>query len=241
MKKPILILFFFMCIIALGGLLYQFMYDDSQSNKPSPISTLINNLMKVDKPLPVYTPCNVNPVLYDTILKGKCLNHRIGNFKLIDQLKNEVDGELIKNKIVIADFFFVSCGSICPIMTNQLQRVHEKYKNNKNIIILSHTVWPEQDTPEVLLKYANQHNANHNSWRFLTGDKKEIYRLARQQYLVAPEINNPDYDHGGAADFVHTENIVLVDQKQRIRGFYDGTNPVEITQLIADITKLKKD
>jgi protein SCO1 len=205
------------------------------------ISLFMINEIQSEQPLEVLTPCDVNPELYDTELKGKCLGHRIKTFNLIDQLNNQVTEKIIENKIVVADFFFVSCRSICPIMTKQLERVHREYKNNNNVIILSHTVWPEQDTPEVLLSYANQHNAKYDTWRFLTGSKKELYRLARQEYLVAPEINDPNYNHGDAADFVHTENIVLLDQKQRIRGFYNGTDSVEITQLIADISKLKKD
>ncbi|MBM78502.1 MAG: SCO family protein [Crocinitomicaceae bacterium] len=224
-KINLLTAIFFLSIVALVGFLSQLMDYEAKSNKP----------------LPILTPCDVNPDLYDSSLKKKCLRHEIKNFNLIDQLSREVNEELIKNKIVIADFFFVSCGSICPIMTNQLERVHKKYKHNKNIIILSHTVWPEQDTPEVLLKYANLHNASHNSWRFLTGDKKEIYRLARKEYLVAPEINDTNYNHGGEADFVHTQNIVLVDQKQRIRGFYNGTDSADISRLIKDIPLLIKD
>lgn len=205
------------------------------------ISLVMINEIQSEKPLDVITPCDINPDFYDSELKGKCLGHKIKAFNLIDQLNNPVNEKLIENKIVIADFFFVSCRSICPIMTNQLERVHREYKYNKNIIILSHTVWPEQDTPEVLLTYANQHNAKYETWRFLTGDKKELYRLARQDYLVAPEINDPSYNHGGAADFVHTENIVLIDQNQRIRGIYNGTDSLEITKLIADIARLKKD
>ena len=193
------------------------------------------------KKLPVFTPCDVNPDLYDITLKGRCLGHKVQSFNLVDQLNNKVTEKLLENKIVIADFFFVSCRSICPIMTNQLERVHKKYENHDNVIILSHTVWPQQDTPEVLLSYANQHHANHESWRFLTGNKKEIYRLARQDYLVAPEVDDPNYDHGGSADFVHTENIVLLDQKQRIRGFYNGTDSTEITKLISDISLLNND
>ena len=205
------------------------------------ISLFMINEMQSDIPLKVFTPCDVNPDLYDAEIKGKCLGHKVKSFTLIDQLNNQVTEKIIENKIVVVDFFFVSCRSICPIMTNQLERVHKQYSYNKNVLILSHTVWPEQDSPEILRSYANEHHAKYDTWRFLTGDKKEIYRLARKEYLVAPEINDSNYNHGGAADFVHTENIVLLDQKQRIRGFYNGTDSVEITQLIADIAKLKKD
>ncbi len=205
------------------------------------ISLVMINEIQSEIPLQILTPCDVNPDLYDSDLKGKCLGHKIKTFNLIDQLGNPVSEKLIENKIVVADFFFVSCRSICPIMTKQLERVNRQYKYNNNVIILSHTVWPEQDSPEILLSYANEHHAKYDTWRFLTGDKKEIYRLARQEYLVAPQINDPNYNHGGSADFVHTENLVLIDQKQRIRGFYNGTDSLEVTKLITDIAKLKKD
>ena len=126
-------------------------------------------------------------------------------------------------------------------MTKNLEQLHEQVKNDTNIIILSHTVWPEVDSTEALLTYANTHKANHESWRFLTGDKKELYRLARKNYLVAPDVNDKNFDHGSEADFIHTENVVLVDKKQRIRGFYDGTDPEAMAMLLSDIKILLED
>ena len=195
------------------------------------------------KPLPIFSPKDVNPELVDSSLHNRGIGiqggyHTISSFNLLDQLGRSVDKTLLKNKIVVADFFFVSCGSICPIMTKNLEKVHQFYQKNENILILSHTVWPEIDSVSVLFDYAENHNANHDTWRFLTGDKKELYRLARNDYLVVPDVNDPNYQHGGEADFIHTENVVLVDQLQRIRGYYDGTSEEDIKRLINDISRL---
>ena len=164
--------------------------------------------------------------------------HQISQFNLVDQHGLEVTEKAIENKVVVADFFFVSCGSICPIMTKNLQRVHDFYQKNQNVLILSHTVWPEMDSVNVLNNYANQYNANYETWRFLTGDKRELYRLARNDYMVVPAINDPNYQHGSEADFIHTENVVLIDKKKRIRGYYDGTDENEMKKLVSDIGKL---
>ena len=195
------------------------------------------------KPLPIFSPKDVNPELVDSSLHNRGIGiqggyHTISSFNLLDQLGRSVDKTFLKNKIVVADFFFVSCGSICPIMTKNLEKVHQFYQKNENILILSHTVWPEMDSVSVLFDYAENHNANHDTWRFLTGDKKELYRLARNDYLVVPDVNDPNYQHGGEADFIHTENVVLVDQLQRIRGYYDGTSEEDIKRLINDIARL---
>ena len=199
---------------------------------------------QVDKePLPILSPKDVNPELVDSSLHNRGIGiyggyHTISSFNLLDQLGRTIDETLLKDKIVVADFFFVSCGSICPIMTKNLEKVHQFYQKNENIIILSHTVWPEMDSVSILFEYAENHNANHDTWRFLTGDKRELYRLARNDYLVVPDVNDPNYQHGGEADFIHTENVVLVDQLQRIRGYYDGTSEEEIKRLINDISRL---
>ena len=120
-------------------------------------------------------------------------------------------------------------------MNNQLSRVHDKYVNNDDVIILSHTVWPEIDTIEVLKEYGERYEADSKRWQFLTGDKHHLYNLARKSYLVAPSVNDTNFDQGGEGDFIHTENIVLIDKKRRIRGFYDGTDSLEVSQLIEDV------
>ena len=193
--------------------------------------------------LPILSPRDINPELVDSSLQNRGIGtegiyHQISPFNLVDQHGLEVSENVIKNKVVIVDFFFVSCGSICPIMTKNLKRVHDFYKKNHNVLILSHTVWPEMDSVSVLNNYANEHDANYETWRFLTGDKKELYRLARKDYMVVPAINDPNYQHGSEADFIHTENVVLIDKKKRIRGYYDGTDENAMKKLVSDIGKL---
>jgi len=198
-----------------------------------------------NKKLPVFQPNYINPELVDSSLhgRGRCIDggdHRISNFELFDQRNKKVTKNLIKNKIVVANFFFVYCPSICPKMTKNLITIHRKFIDDNTLIILSHTVWPEVDKVPLLFSYAEKYKINYNSWRFLTGRKEELYRLARQDYLVVPDINDPNFQHGSEADFIHTENIVLIDPKQRIRGYYDGTNPEEMIRLEEDIEILKK-
>ena len=198
-----------------------------------------------NRKLPVFQPNDINPELVDSLLhgRGRGINggdHCISNFELIDQLNQKVSINLLHNKIVVANFFFVSCPSICPKMTQNLLTIHRKYIEDSSLLILSHTVWPEIDKVPLLFSYAEKYNVNHNSWRFLTGEKEELYRLARQDYLAAPDINDPNFRHGTDADFIHTENIVLLDTKQRIRGYYDGTDSLEIDRLFEDIEILKK-
>jgi protein SCO1/2 len=198
-----------------------------------------------NRKLPVFQPNDINPELVDSLLhgRGRGINggdHCISNFELIDQLNQKISKKLLYNKIVVANFFFVSCPSICPKMTQNLLTIHRQYIEDSSLLILSHTVWPEVDKVPLLLGYAEKYDVNHNSWRFLTGKKDELYRLARQDYLAAPDINDPNFQHGSDADFIHTENIVLLDPKQRIRGYYDGTNPKEMIRLEEDIEILKK-
>ncbi len=188
--------------------------------------------------LPIINPTDVNPALVDSSLHNKGVNHTISPFSLINQDGQQVSQELVKGKILVANFFFTTCPTVCPKMNNRLKKVHDHYQPEDQLIILSHTVWPEVDSIPLLKAYSEQYEANNSRWQFLTGDKKHLYDLARKSYLVAPSVNDPFYDHGGEGDFIHTENIVLVDQKGRIRGFYDGLSDRKIEQLIADIALL---
>lgn len=185
--------------------------------------------------LPILNPTDVNKALVDSSLHNKGLNHTILDFNLINQNGESVTQNIIKNKVVISDFFFTTCPGICPKMTNQIKRVHDEFLNDDHVIILSHTVWPEVDSAEVLKAYAELHDAQAKRWQFLTGDKEHLYKLARQSYLVAPSITDTNYDQGGEGDFIHTTNVALIDKKRQIRGFYGGTDSVEIQQLIDDI------
>jgi protein SCO1/2 len=139
----------------------------------------------------------------------------------------------VKGRIVVADFFFTTCPTICPKMSVQMARVQEAFKDEDRLLLLSHSVTPELDSVPVLAEYAERHGADPARWRFLTGDRKQIYDLARKSYFAVL-----DEGDGGPDDFVHTENFVLVDGKGRLRGFYDGTSPKDVDRLIADIPKL---
>lgn len=199
------------------------------------VATFILYEQKYERKLPILNPTDVNAALVDSSLQNKGINHTILDFHLTNQNGENVSQEIIKDRVVVANFFFATCPSICPIMNSQLSRVHAEYLKNNNVIILSHTVWPEVDSVEVLKEYGERYNANPKRWQFLTGDKHHLYHLARKSYLVAPSLQDTNFDQGGEGDFIHTENIVLIDKKRRIRGFYDGTNSLEVSQLIQDV------
>jgi protein SCO1/2 len=160
--------------------------------------------------------------------------HTVKPFLFINQYNQKVTEETIKGKIYIADFFFATCESICPKMSTQLVTVQNAFAKDDSVLILSHTVNPMHDTVEVLKKYAERFGATKNKWHLLTGNKKEIYDMARYSYLV-----NALEDDGSAEGFLHSELFVLIDSKKRIRGFYDGTDNVAVAKLIADIKLLK--
>jgi len=165
---------------------------------------------------------------------GDSLYHTIQPFALTNQYKEPVTEKTTEGKIYVADFFFATCQSICPQMSTQLVRVQEAFKNDPNFLILSHSVNPMHDTTEVLLDYGKGYGAIKDKWHFLTGDKKYIYALAKDSYLV-----NALEDDGSAEGFLHSEVFLLIDTKRRIRGMYDGTNAAEVSKLIEDIKLLK--
>ena len=188
-------------------------------------------LMKPVQKLKIYSPSDLNPKLVDEETLNRNSEHTISPFSLYNQNGKLITEKVLSDKIYVADFFFTTCPSICPKMSKQMLRVFDKYKDNSKIMLVSHTVMPEVDSVPVLKDYAARYGINSdNKWLFLTGDKKEIYRLARKSYFAA--INE---GIGDKNDFIHTENFVLVDTKKRIRGFYDGTNKEEVEKLIDDI------
>jgi protein SCO1 len=199
----------------------------------------LNRNASKNKPLPIISPADVNPQLVDESIQRKKGAHTILDFSLIDQHGRTFSEEMIQGKIVVANFFFTTCPTICPAMNSQLKRMYEVYKNDDSILFLSHTVMPEIDSSEVLYEYAERLGVNHDKWIFLTGTKEELYRLARKSYLAAPAIGDENFvAHAEGNDFVHTENLVLVDKKGRIRGIYDGLNKVRVDELITDLKKL---
>jgi protein SCO1/2 len=175
----------------------------------------------------------VNPELVDSTIQYISKYHSIADFSFTNQNGKTITQKDYEGKIYVADFFFTTCGSICPKMTNNLVEVQKAFINNPKVMLLSHTVFPETDSVSVLKKYANKNGVIDSKWNLVTGDKKQIYSLARKSYL-AVKLGKPEELY----DMVHTENFVLVDSKRRVRGFYDGTNKEDIERLIEDITFL---
>lgn len=159
--------------------------------------------------------------------------HTIQDFHFTDQDGKTITQDSFKESVYVTDFFFTTCHSICPVMSSQMERIYTKYKGNNEVKFLSHTVDPEIDTVEQLKAYAIKHNADAAQWMFVTGDKKELYDIARTGYLL-----NAEQGDGGPDDFIHTQNFALIDKDKRIRGFYDGTDSTEMNKLMVDIDVL---
>ena len=188
------------------------------------------------KILPIYQPAEVSFELVDSTLQHVKKYHRIANFRLTNQNGHIVTQQDYENKIYVADFFFTTCPSICPIMTDNMGYVQSQILDDPNVKLLSFSVTPEIDSVPQLKKYALEKGVKDEKWNLLTGDKKEIYTLARKSYFVAKE----DGD-GGPHDMIHTENFVLIDPDKRIRGYYDGTDRTAMQTLLEDMTTLKNE
>ena len=195
---------------------------------------LIYNALQPKKRLPIYQPNMVNAELVDSTLQHVKKYHRIADFNLLNQNGDTITQENYRDKIYVADFFFTTCPTICPIMTANLVEVQAALANDPEVLLLSHSVTPEIDSVAQLKKYAIEKGVNDAKWNLVTGDKKQIYELARKSYLAVQE----DGD-GGPFDMIHTENFILVDKQRRIRGFYDGTKEEEMDRLLSDIEILK--
>jgi protein SCO1 len=156
--------------------------------------------------------------------------HTVQDFSFTDQTGQPVTQKTFADKIYVTDFFFTTCPGICPRMTKQMERVYAKYKGNDQIKFLSHTVNPKVDSVPVLAEYAEEHGADAKQWHFVTGDKKQLYDMARYGYFVTAVEGD-----GGESDFVHTEKFVLVDKDRRIRGYYDGTDSSKVDELMKDM------
>lgn len=190
-------------------------------------------LTQPKKSLPIYNPRDVNPELVDSTVQHLGYNHKIEDFSFTNQNGKTISQKDYNGKVYVADFFFTTCPSICPKMTNNMVWLQNQIKNNDKVKLLSFSVTPDIDSVPVLKKYALEKGVIDSKWNLLTGNKKDIYYLARKSFLVV-KTGSPEEMY----DMVHTENFVLVDQKKRIRGFYDGTNLEEVKQLLEDINFL---
>ena len=191
-------------------------------------------ILKPIEVLPIYQPAEVNEKLVDSSIIHVAKYHKISDFKLTNQNGKEITQANYKDKIYVADFFFTTCQDICPVMTKNMYQLQEELKNDNEILLLSHTVIPEVDTVEQLKEYAIENNVDDSKWNLVTGDKKQIYELARKSYLAVEDSNFNEFD------MIHTENFMLIDKEKQIRGFYDGTNSEEINRLFKDIEILKQ-
>lgn len=163
--------------------------------------------------------------------------HQIPAFRLQNQNGEWITEQKFKNKIYITDFFFTSCPGICPKMTNNMLVLQEAFEENPNVLLLSHSVTPRQDSVAVLANYANIKGVKASKWDLVTGDRAEIYNLGRNFYFVEEDLGLEK----AADDFLHTENFVLVDHNRHIRGIYNGLNKTAIQQLIADVKTLQEE
>lgn len=177
--------------------------------------------------LPYFGPKEVNS-------SGDTIYHSIPPFSFINQDGKTITNNNFDNKVYVANFFFSTCKSICPDMSSQLIRIQERFLHNEDVLILSHTVDPETDSVEVLKNYAQHYGAISDKWHFVTGNKKELYDIAKNGYLVnALEAEN---DEEG---FIHSELFILIDKEKHIRAIYDGTSTAEVNKLIDDINVLR--
>lgn len=163
--------------------------------------------------------------------------HTIPKFSFTNQEGQIITEKTVEGKIYVANFMFTSCGSICPKMTDNMKILQDKFTNDPEVLLLSHSVTPEKDDVTVLKEYAKEKGCISGKWHLLTGNKAEIYSIAKKQYFAGDSIGF----YGKLNDFLHTENFILVDGKHRIRGVYNGTLPIEMDRIIEDITTLKKE
>ena len=163
--------------------------------------------------------------------------HKIPDFKLVDQSGDTISQKTFDGKIYITDFFYTSCPGICLKMTGNMSKIQEEFKDNPDVLLLSHSVTPSIDSVSVLKDYAEDHGVIDTKWHLVTGDKNEIYDLGRNQYFVENDLGVPK----DINDFLHTENFLLVDTNKHIRGIYNGLNRSSIAQLITDVKTLQSE
>lgn len=199
------------------------------------IISIFYSILKVDTPLPILQPNRVDAALVDSSIQYQKKYHKIADFKLVNQNGDTITQDTYANKIYVADFFFTTCQSICPIMTDEMYRIQKQIKDDDEVMLLSHSVTPEIDSVAQLKRYAKKKGVNDAKWNLVTGDRKQIYDLARKSYLVVKDDGSQPYG------MIHTENFALIDKNRQIRGLYDGTSRASVDSLLNDIKRLKKE
>lgn len=181
-----------------------------------------------------------NKIAQEIVVDGKTIMDTIyqtvPEFSLLNQDSVVVTNQTVENKIYVADFFFTSCPTICPVMKKELIRVYSKYKGNNQVAILSHTIDPDYDNLTVLKDYADRLDADGKQWMFLRGDRKDVYDLAEKGYYASAMVDSTE--PGG---FIHSGGFILVDKQQRVRGIYDGTSATDVDKLMKDMDLLLKE
>jgi len=186
-------------------------------------------LLQPEKSLPIYQPSDLNPALVDPSVMGH-EDHRILPFRCVNQNGDTITLKEVEGQVLVVDFFFTRCATICPVLTANMKRVQDRFIEDDRVRLLSHSVTPVADSVSVLSRYGEKMGVDASRWWLMTGEKPEIYKLARKSYFAAL-----DEGDGGFQDFVHTENMVLVDRLGRLRGFYDGTDLDEVNRLVRDL------
>jgi protein SCO1/2 len=191
---------------------------------------------------PITLPYYNEPDFTPLFIKNKqavndSITHTISKFSFLNQDSTLVTQQVIEGKIHVANFIFTTCGSICPVMTKNMKIVNDTLANDPNIVFLSYSVTPWIDKPYKLKKYMAMNEITNSNWQFLTGNKADIYKLARQSYFAEEDLGFSK----DSTEFLHTEHFILVDKTKRIRGIYNGTLTLEMQQLLADIKNLQNE
>ena len=185
-----------------------------------------------------FLSCNTSPKKLPILgerdfANGDSVYHTIPDFSFVNQDNIEITNKTYTGKIYVADFFFTTCPTICPVMKKQMLRIYEKYKTNPNVGILSHSIDPRHDSVAVLKEYAARLGVGKGNWNFVTGDRKKIYEIGERSYYVTA-----GEDSAAAGGIIHSGAFILVDTKRRIRGTYDGTVEESVTKLLKDMDTL---
>lgn len=177
------------------------------------------------------------PIFGERMVEGAdTIYHTIDDFRFVDQDSNIVTQETFRDKIYVADFFFTSCRTICPVMKTQMLRVYDSIKDEGDVLLLSHTIDPEYDTVGLLHDYAERLGVSSDKWRFVTGNQEDIFNIAQTSYFATALADNTEPD-----GYIHSGAFLLIDKDRRIRGKYDGTKEDDVNRLLEDIETLRKE